>query len=248
MRRRGTLSTMPTKPAIDDLASDLARLASSLEMLTISDTDGGRLEGTRDWIVRTIHGYLIPRIEHPAMPMTVVFAGPTGVGKSTLLNSVAGGEHSIAGPLRPTTRSPLVLAHDAHASGYGTIGGVECQVVTGRAPILEELTLVDTPDIDSTSIEHRAIAETMIDNADVVVYVTSAARYADLVPWEVLRRAHAKGVPVINVLNRIRSTTSGALADYSSRLRTEGLVAPVVAVHEHHMARGAQSVPMIVIQ
>jgi hypothetical protein len=82
----------------------------------------------------------------------------------------------------------------------------------------------------------------------VVVYVTSAARYADLVPWEVLRRAHSKGVPVINVLNRIRSTTSGALADYSSRLRAEGLVEPVVAVHEHHMARGAQSVPLIVIQ
>ena len=43
------------------------------------------------------------------------------------------------------------------------------------------------------------MAETMIDNADIVVYVSSALRYADLVPWEVLRRAHSRGVPVIQV-------------------------------------------------
>jgi len=249
MRRRGTISPVVTRTRTEDLASDLSRLATSLETLTIDDvSDGGWLRDRRDWIVRTIRGYIIPRIEDPTGPMTAVFAGPTGAGKSTLLNSVVGSDHSVAGPLRPTTRSPLVLASEAHAGGYATIGGVRCQVVTGRAPILEELTLVDTPDIDSTSIEHRAIAETMIDNADVVVYVTSAVRYADLVPWEVLRRAHSRGVPVVHVLNRIRSSASGALVDYSSRLQAEGLVSRVVAVHEHHMPRGAQAVPLIAIQ
>jgi len=187
-------------------------------------------------------------MENPLAPLTVVFAGPTGAGKSTLLNSVAGAEHSVAGPLRPTTKSPLVLAARDLASGYSTIGGIQCQVVTGRAPILDELTLVDTPDIDSTSIEHRVIAETMIDYADVVVYVNSAQRYADLVPWEVLRRAHSRGAPVIHVLNRIKSSSSGALADYATRLQTEGLGSDVVAVHEHRMPRGAQAVPLVTIQ
>ncbi len=233
----------------DDLTTDLSRLAMSMEALTISEaTDGGRLVDKRDWVVRTIRGYLIPRIENPTGPMTAVFAGPTGAGKSTLLNSVANSDHSVAGPLRPTTRAPLVLASAAHADGYASIGDVQCQVVVGRAPILNELTLVDTPDIDSTSIEHRAIAETMIDNADVVVYVTSAGRYSDLVPWEVLRRAHSRGVPVVHVLNRIRSSSSGALPDYNSRLHSEGFRSGVVAVHEHHMARGAQTLPRVVIQ
>jgi energy-coupling factor transporter ATP-binding protein EcfA2 len=240
---------MVTESRPHDVVTDLVRLATSLEALSIpATTDRDRLGARRDWILRTIRGYLIPRIEDPTGPMVVVFAGPTGAGKSTLLNSVAGGDHSIAGPLRPTTKAPLVLASRDHAASYSTIGGVGCRVVTGRAPILGELTLVDTPDIDSTSLEHRAIAETMIDNADVVVYVTSASRYADLVPWEVLRRAHSRGVPVVPVLNRIKSSTSGALADYKTRLLAEGLTSEVVAVHEHHLAKGAQSVPLAVIQ
>jgi hypothetical protein len=121
-------------------------------------------------------------------------------------------------------------------------------VVTGRAPILDELALVDTPDIDSTATEHRAIAETMIDNADIVVYVNSALRYADLVPWEVLRRAHSRGAPVIHVLNRIKSATGGALPAYRARLEAEGLGSQVVPIHEHHMAPGGQAVPVLMIQ
>ncbi|HEU5113795.1 MAG TPA: hypothetical protein VFU96_10790, partial [Acidimicrobiia bacterium] len=156
--------------------------------------------------------------------------------------------HALAGPLRPTTKDPLVLSSERRADDYRHIGGVVCDVVTGRAPILEELILVDTPDIDSTSVEHRAMAETMIDNADIVVYVSSALRYADLVPWEVLRRAHSRSVPVIQVMNRIRGSSRGALADYASRLEAEGLGSDVVAVQEHHIGPGAQTIPPAAVQ
>ncbi|MGH8952015.1 MAG: GTPase domain-containing protein [Acidimicrobiia bacterium] len=237
------------QPKRDDLAGDLAYLASSLEGLSVADSPGqARLLERRDWIVRTIRDYLIPRTGDPAAPLIVVFAGPTGAGKSTLLNSVTGSEHSLAGPLRPTTTDPVVLSSETRAGEYGDIGGVPCEVVTGRAPILDELILVDTPDIDSTSTAHRATAETMIDNADVVVYVNSALRYADLVPWEVLRRAHSRGVPVIHVMNRIRATNTGALTDYTSRLEAEGLGSNLVAIQEHHIARGGQTIPAAAVQ
>ena len=233
----------------DDLAGDLEYLAWSLETLPINDIpENGRLIGKRDWIIRTIREYLIPRMGDPTAPLIVVFAGPTGAGKSTLLNSVTGAAHTLAGPLRPTTKDPLVLSSETRADEYRQIGGVDCDVVTGRAPILEELILVDTPDIDSTSVEHRAMAETMIDNADVVVYVSSALRYADLVPWEVLRRAHSRGIPVIQVMNRIRGSSRGALADYSSRLDAEGLGSEIVGVQEHHIGPGAQTLPPAAIQ
>ena len=237
------------EPTRDDLADDLEYLASSLEAIPIAGVaENGRLIARRDWIIRTIRDYLIPRMGDPIAPLIVVFAGPTGAGKSTLLNSVTGAAHALAGPLRPTTKDPLVLSSEARADDYRRIGGVVCDVVTGRAPILEELILVDTPDIDSTSVEHRAMAESMIDNADIVVYVSSALRYADLVPWEVLRRAHSRGVPVIQVMNRIRGSSRGALADYSSRLEGEGLGSEVVAVQEHHIGTGGQTIPPAAVQ
>jgi energy-coupling factor transporter ATP-binding protein EcfA2 len=249
MRRRGTISKVITGTRTDDLTVRLAHFAASLESLSIpTSLDRRRLDLRREWIVRTIRGYLIPRMENPLAPLTVVFAGPTGAGKSTLLNSVAGAEHSVAGPLRPTTKAPLVLASHGLAAEYTLIGGIHCHVVTGKAPILDELTLVDTPDIDSTTRLHRAIAETMIDNADVVVYVNSAQRYADLVPWEVLRRAHSRGAPVVHVLNRVTSASAGAVSAYASRLEEAGLGSDVVAVHEHRRARGAQAVPLVMIQ
>jgi GTPase SAR1 family protein len=237
------------EPRRDDLTGDLGYLASSLEALSLADVPANaRLIDRRDWIIRTIRDYLIPRLGDPAAPLIVVFAGPTGAGKSTLLNSVLGLERSETGPIRPTTKDPLVFSSETRADSYRSIGGVPCEVTTGGAPILDELILVDTPDIDSTSTEHRAMAETMIDNADIVVYVSSALRYSDQVPWEVLRRAHFRGAPVIHVMNRIRSSSRGALADYSLRLQEQGLGPEVVAVQEHHMARGAQSIPPAAVQ
>lgn len=231
----------------DDLTSDLEELARSVDGLVFGDEPAGLIHAReRDRIVTTIRSYLIPRMVDPSTPLLVVFAGPTGAGKSTLLNTVSGLEIAETGPLRPTTTVPVVLA--AEVSGYDRIGGVECVVVEGRAPILGSMTLVDTPDLDSTSLEHRAAAETMIDNADLVVFVSSALRYADLVPWEVLRRARSRGAPVIHVLNRVTSATAGALTDYRNRLEREGADSDILVVHEHHRSAGSPSVPSVAVR
>ncbi|MDP9493720.1 MAG: 50S ribosome-binding GTPase, partial [Actinomycetota bacterium] len=168
--------------AADDLTSELEALARAVQGLVFGDDPVGLIHAReRDRIVTTIRSYLLPRMLNPSTPLLVVFAGPTGAGKSTLLNSVSGLEIAETGPLRPTTTQPVILA--AGAAGYDVIGGIECEVVEGKAPILGSMTLVDTPDLDSTAVAHRVAAETMIDNADIVVFVSSALRYADLVPW-----------------------------------------------------------------
>ncbi len=232
--------------APNDLISELEELARSVDNLVFGDHAAGQAQANdRDRIVRTIRSYAIPRLTLPTTPLLVVFAGPTGAGKSTLVNSVSGLEVAETGPLRPTTRAPVVLAADG--SGYESLGGIACEVVEGRAPILASMTLVDTPDLDSTSTEHRAAAEIMIDNADVVVFVSSALRYADLVPWEVLRRARSRGAPLIHVLNRVTSGAAGALTDYRSRLVEEGADGDIVVVHEHHLA-GSPLVPSVAVR
>ncbi len=228
-----------TKPGM--AIEGLEAFASSFDALALPDDPWAR--STRDRIVRTVRSYLIPRLSDPGKPLTVVFAGPTGAGKSTLINSLAGAELSATGPLRPTTRSPLIFAAADQADVLGHLGGISCDVVVGRAPVLRELSLVDTPDIDSTLVDHRAMAEALIDVGDIVVFVSSALRYADRVPWEVLRRARSRGAPIICVLNRVRPDSGGAAHDYRRLLESEGLGQELLTIGEHHLEPAAYSVP-----
>lgn len=230
-----------------ELGDALALLATTLESLDIGPgaTD---LRYERDRLGASIRNYLIPRAVDPSTPITVVVAGPTGSGKSTLVNSLAGVDVSRASALRPTTRVPVVVAAPPLDDGRDEIGGVPCHLVLANSPLLETAILVDSPDIDSTAAGNRARAETLIDNADVVIFVTSALRYADDVPWQVLRRAMSRGTTIINVLNRVGSSSSGAVIDFKSRLETAGLGTDLVTVPEHHLSTGAQRVPSLAVR
>jgi energy-coupling factor transporter ATP-binding protein EcfA2 len=228
-------------------ADALSRLAATLESLEFG-LGSATLAAECDRLAGTIRSYLIPRALDPDTPMTVVVAGPTGSGKSTVVNSLSGTEVAPTGALRPTTTTPGVLASPDRASDYEIVGGVRCDVFAVEAPFLDHMVLVDTPDIDSTSTRHRAMAETLIDSADVVVFVTSALRYADDVPWQILRRAEARGAPVIHVLNRVGSASAGATVDFRSRLSAAGMDEDVVMVPEHHLAEEARSVPSVAVQ
>jgi energy-coupling factor transporter ATP-binding protein EcfA2 len=232
------------------LADELDGLARALESLDFQEGEvsADTLSARRDRLVRSIRSYSIPRLSGDPGPLLVVFAGPTGSGKSTLINSLAGLEVSETGPLRPTTTGPVVLAGNQHLSAFNQISGISCEVVGGGAPILGSVALVDTPDLDSTSIENRAKAEILIDNADIVVFVTSALRYADLVPWEVLRRASSRGAPVINVINRLGAGSSGAVTDFRARLSREGLDVDVVRVPEHHIQAHEHRLPGLAVR
>lgn len=225
----------------------LRHLAGALESLDLG-SELAHLDSDRNRLAATIRSYLIPRAVDSAMPLTVVFAGPTGSGKSTLINSLTGRDLAATGALRPTTTQPLVLASPAVAGRFENVAGIDCRVATGDAPVLSTMVLIDTPDIDSAALDHRAMAETLIDNADVVVFVTSALRYADDVPWQVLRRALARGTELINVLNRVSSATSGAAIDFTSRLRSAGLDDDLVTVPEHHLPSGGSRIPSTAIR
>lgn len=233
-----------------NLVDDLGLVASALETLNLESRtlELSRLDATRDRLARSIRTYLIPRVSGEEVPLTVVFAGPTGSGKSTLINSLSGLDISETGPIRPTTTGPVVLASIRYAPGFEQISGVGCEVLVGAAPILDDVALVDTPDIDSTSVRNRATAEILIDNADIVVFVTSVLRYADMVPWEVLRRAISRGAPVIHVLNRITASSAGAVADFRALLEREGMDSDVIRIPEHHVAPDVHHVPSIAVR
>jgi energy-coupling factor transporter ATP-binding protein EcfA2 len=225
----------------------LSQLAETLHSLDIGPA-ATSISADRDRLVGTIRSYLIPRARDPELPMTVVVAGPTGSGKSTVVNSLSGTDVSPTGALRPTTKKPMVVASSRHVADHQVVAGIRCDTYSLDAPITDNMILVDTPDIDSTSTRHRALAEVIIDNADVIVFVTSALRYADDVPWQILRRARSRGAPVIPVLNRVQSASAGSLIDFRSRLSTAGMEEDLVVISEHHLPEGPRRVPSLAVQ
>ena len=86
---------------------------------------------------------------------------------------------------------------------------------------------MDAPDFDSVEVENRERAMELLEIADLVIFVTTASRYADQVPWDVLARARARAVPLLAVVNRLPPDAGDAdavLADYRQLLERERLV------------------------
>lgn len=65
------------------------------------------------------------------------------------------------------------------------------------------LALLDAPDVDSLVAENRSLAARLISAADVWVMVTTASRYADAVPWHLLRTAKEHDASLVTVLDRV---------------------------------------------
>ena len=64
------------------------------------------------------------------------------------------------------------------------------------------LAILDAPDIDSVEESNRHLAAQLLAAADLWLFVTSAARYADQVPWDFLRQAAERSAAVAIVLDR----------------------------------------------
>jgi len=104
------------------------------------------------------------RLDLPEDPLLVVMlCGPTAVGKSTLINTIAGAEIARPG-LGATTAAALIYLHAqddaARLFEYGETVGRLAQrphtVVRHERPELRHKVLIDTPDIDSVIRDHRA--------------------------------------------------------------------------------------------
>ena len=192
-------------------AASLRELVERLEALaarrsaTRPPSDAGRTRASR--LRDHLSGHLRVRARSLDAPVVVLVLGPTGAGKSTLFNTIAGRAASPTGVLRPTTRSAVVLAHpdDMPALRAGTLAGVEpfrVRMVPDEG-IAPGLALVDAPDVDSVEHANRELADLLVEAADLCLFVTTATRYADRVPWLVLGRVRERGLPLIVVVNRL---------------------------------------------
>ncbi|MFB7216967.1 dynamin family protein [Streptomyces sp. NPDC056227] len=211
-----------------------------------------RARQTRVELLAQLDDYLLPRLKDPEAPVLAVIGGSTGAGKSTLVNSLVGRRVSEAGVLRPTTRVPVLVCHpdDHHWFAGGRVlpqltrvwlppvefcdepGGLDDGTeedgttlrVETAASLPRGLALLDAPDIDSLVARNRVLAAELICAADIWVMVTTASRYADAVPWHLLRTAKDYDASLVTVLDRVPHQVIGEVSrQYGALLTKAGL-------------------------
>jgi hypothetical protein len=166
-------------------------------------------------MVDQLEDYVIPRLMTIDAPLLTVVGGSTGAGKSTLVNSLVGTRVTQPGVLRPTTRSPVLVHNPADGQWFGqdrllpelervarSTNDPEALQLVPSETVPAGLAILDAPDIDSVEERNRTLAAPLLAAADLWLFVTSAARYADQVPWDFLRKAAERSAAVAIVLDR----------------------------------------------
>jgi hypothetical protein len=234
------VAILDVRPELLDALSVLRdRVESARFPLPLSGAP--RARRNRQEMLAQLDDYLMPRLRSPDAPLLAVVGGSTGAGKSTLVNSLVGRRVSEAGVLRPTTRTPVLVCHPrdeewfadrrvlpalARESAIGRGGGGregDCSRLRLMASewLPPGLALLDAPDIDSLVTANRELAAQLICAADIWILVTTAARYADALPWYLLRSAKEYDVTLGTVLDRVPHQIADEVSRHYGMLLTK---------------------------
>ncbi|MBN3498551.1 dynamin family protein [Arthrobacter pascens] len=230
--------------------------------------------------VAQLDDYILPRYRSLDAPLLAVVGGSTGAGKSTLVNALVGHPVTRAGAIRPTTRQPILLHHPAdgawfedlrvlpglsrirgvvvpaevpasHAGPAPDAAAVSSLVLVADTAVPQGVALLDAPDVDSISDDNRKLAGQLLAAADLWVFVTTANRYADAVPWKLLLNAASRDIMVAVVLDRVPPAAEAEVSeDLGAMLVREGLgeaalfVVPEVSLNQLGMLPAAAVEPL----
>ncbi|QSB17039.1 50S ribosome-binding GTPase [Natronosporangium hydrolyticum] len=119
----------------------------------------------------------------------VAIAGPTGSGKSTMFNALAGMTISPVGVRRPTTSGVYACVWGSPTDAAPVldwVGVPPSKRFTRESPLdaddqagLRGLVLLDLPDFDSIERDHAAEVERLLARVDLVIWVVDPQKYAD---------------------------------------------------------------------
>ena len=212
-----------SEPTVDALLGALSEAA---------ELGAGRVPQDELEAVRRIAASASERRALSSEHTVVGFFGATGSGKSSLMNALAGSAIARTHVRRPTTSEPLAAVWNPHgASALLDWLQVSDRRIMDRpfAPGQElSLILLDLPDFDSVALEHRAIAERLAGQVDVLVWVVDPQKYADAVihrDFIAPLATHASvTTAVLNQVDRLPEADVGQVVDsLRGLLRGDGL-------------------------
>ena len=166
----------------------------------------------------------------------LALVGGTGVGKSSLLNALAGGVVSTASARRPTTGTPVAwVAESAREETAPLLRWLDVREVRDHtSAAFANVAILDLPDVDSTTPEHRSRVDELLPHVDAVVWVADPEKYRDAVLHDEYLRRWAprlrRQLVVLNKADRIGADSERLREHLAASLRAEGIENVSVAV------------------
>ncbi|MET0772718.1 MAG: GTPase [Candidatus Limnocylindrales bacterium] len=176
----------------------------------------------------------VQRGGYPGDLYVLALAGGTGVGKSSLLNALAGSVVSVAGSRRPTTTGAVAWVPAGHEEAAGPLldwlGGADIVVREARgqdAGADDSVAVLDLPDLDSVEPGHAARVDAVLPRVDAVAWVSDPEKYADAVLHDRYLRRWTPRLDrqafVLNKTDRVSPADAAVLrADIRARLAALG--------------------------
>lgn len=167
--------------------------------------------------------------DNAARPLVVALFGGTGVGKSSLLNRLAGAEIARVGVRRPTSHE-VTLYH--HADRVPDRLPAEFPLDRVRTAVHHDdarrnVLWIDMPDIDSTDAGNRDLVLQWLPHVDVAVYVVSPERYRDDQGWRLFRQRSEQSAWLF-VMNHWDRGRDEQVDDLRQLLRGAGFAEPLI--------------------
>lgn len=161
--------------------------------------------------------------------LVVAFLGGTGVGKSALLNRLAGEDIAESGIVRPTSRV-VTLYHHTRLHLTELPSGLplsSIQIRQHNHPEHQHLLWLDMPDFDSIEQHNKHMVLEWLPHIDILIYVVSPERYRDRKAWELLLGEGGKHAWLF-VMNHWDRAQQEQITDLQSQLALAGFKQPLL--------------------
>lgn len=171
-------------------------------------------------------------IEAADRPLRLALLGGTGVGKSTIVNALAGREISPGSRRRPTTTRIVVYAHKSWAPDLPL--DEADQVRRHEEEAIRDLLIIDFPDFDSLREEGRKTVDSYLPQMDQILWVVDKEKYNDRRLHDgYIRREAPYRQNFLFLFNKVDAFGAGeeldvCVEDLKRTLESEGIESPLL--------------------
>jgi hemoglobin-like flavoprotein len=162
-------------------------------------------------------------------PLIVAFMGGTGVGKSSLLNRLAGKAIARAGIERPTSREVTLYHHHTVAMQHlpEHLPLTQVKIAEHDDESKKNIIWIDMPDFDSTEQSNKHQVLEWLPHIDMLIYVVSPERYRDEKAWRLLLAEGGRHAWLF-VLNQWDRGQTEQYHDFKQQLHKAGFAEPII--------------------